>query len=214
MIIRALFKVVAFVAFTPIPEYVHMLGRVASVGALAMACNTDCEKEEEEVENPFATDFLGRPIDGVSKTITKEIPKDTAGDVWMKLLPTDDFSIRDAIKTYKGLNREQKDIFILSAVAAACEAFYVIHSLVRLVKLDNDKAAYRKALIESEGKRIYAIDRLNKQADLESGVLAWYDRNHAIVDWSNEAEKANYSNVAGSVNFLRELAGDLGGIEE
>lgn len=207
MIIRALVKAVVFVAFTPIPEYVHILGRVASVGALALAGNADTEATYEEEPNPFYYEGSDEP-----PTKMKPVHTDTAGDVWMKLLPlSDDFSIRDAIKTYNGLNREQKDIFLMSAFAAGCEAFYVIHSLARVIRLDNDRTAYKNAYIEADSKRIYAIDRLNRQAEIESGVLNWYDRNHAIVDWSIEAEKANYSNVSGSVAFLKELAGDLGG---
>lgn len=212
MIIKALFKVVTFVAFTPIPEYAHMIGRIASVAALDMACKTDCEKEEIEIDNPYATDIFGFEVQGVPKTITKEVHKDTAGDVWMKLLPlSDDFSIHDAIETYNGLNWEQKDIFILSAIAAGCEAFYVISSFIRLGTLTKQRDIARKKQRSAEFTLRYAVAALREQAERESSVIDFYERNHAMIDWSIEAERANYNNVTGSVKFLRELAEELGG---
>ena len=211
MIIRALFKVATFIAFTPVPEYVHMIGRIVSVGSLAVACNTNTPVEVVEEENPFATDIFGNPVEGASQTIMKEVSKDTAADVWFKLLPTDDFSIRDAVKTYKGLDQDQKEIFILSAIAAACEAFYVVNSFIRLGTLTKQRDNYRREAAEAERKNRYAIFCLNEQIDKESGVIRWYERNHAMVDWSNEAERANYSNVSSSVEFMKTLIEDLGG---
>ena len=211
MIIRTLVKVATFIAFTPVPEYVHMIGRIASVGSLAMACNTNPPVEVVEEENPFTTDIFGNPVEGASQTIMKEVAKDTAADVWFKLLPTDDFSIRDAIKTFKGLDQDQKEIFILSAIAAGCEAFYVVNSFIRLSTLTKQRDNYRREAAEAERKNRYAIFCLSEQIDKESGVIRWYERNHAMVDWSNEAERANYSNVSGSVDFMKTLIEDLGG---
>lgn len=209
MIIRALVKVATFIAFTPVPEYVHMIGRIASVGSLAVACNTNKPVEEVEVENPFATDIFGNPVEGASKTIMKEVKKDTAAYVWFKLLPTDDFSIRDAIKTFKGLDQDQKEIFILSAIAAACEAFYVVNSFVRLGTLTKQRDIARKKQHSAEFMNQYAIASLREQAERESSVIDFYERNHAMIDWSVEAERANYNNVTGSVKFLRGLADEL-----
>jgi len=211
MIIRALVKAAVFVAFTPVPEYVHWIGRIASLGALSVACNTDTPTETVEEENPFATDIFGNPVEGASQTITKEVSKDTAADVWFKLLPTDDFSIRDAIKTYKSLDEDQKEIFVLSAIGAACEAFYVVNSFIRLVTLTKQRDNYRREAAEAERKNRYVIFCLSEQIDKESGVISWYERNHAMIDWSNEAERANYSNVSGSIDFMKTLIEDLGG---
>lgn len=211
MIIRALVKVATFIAFTPVPEYVHMIGRIASVGSLAVACNTNTPVEVVEEENPFATDIFGNPVEGASQTIMKEISKDTAADVWFKLLPTEDFSIREAIKTYKGLDQDQKEIFILSAIGAACEAFYIVNSFIRLGTLTKQRDNYRREAAEAERKNLYAIFCLSEQIDKESGVIRWYERNHAMVDWSSDAERANYSNVSGSVEFMKTLIEDLGG---
>lgn len=209
MIIRALVKVATFVAFTPIPEYVHMIGRIASVGSLAVACNTNTPVEVIEEENPFATDIFGNPVEGASPTTMKEVSKDTAADVWFKLLPTDDFSIRDAIKTFKGLDQDQKEIFILSAIAAACEAFYVVNSFIRLGTLTKQRNIARKEQHSAEFMNQYAIASLREQAERESSVIDFYERNHAMIDWSVEAERANYNNVTGSVKFLRGLADEL-----
>lgn len=211
MIIKALVKAVVFVAFTPIPEYAHMIGRIASVGALATACNTHPPMGVVEEENPFATDIFGNPVEGASQTIMKEVTKDTAADVWFKLMPGDDFSIRDAIKTFNGLDRDQKDIFILSAIAAGCEAFYVINSFIRLGTLVKQRDIARKKQRSAEFVNEYAIARLREQADRESSVIDFYERNHAMIDWSIDAERANYNNVTGSVKFLRNLAEELGG---
>lgn len=209
MIIRALVKVATFIAFTPVPEYVHMIGRIASVGSLAVACNTNTPVEVVEEKNPFATDIFGNPVEGASPTIMREVKKDTAADVWFKLLPTDDFSIRDAIKTYKGLDLDQKEIFILSAIAAACEAFYVVNSFIRLGTLTKQRDIARKKQHSAEFMNQYAIASLREQAERESGVIDFYERNHAMIDWSIEAERANYNNVTGSVKFLRGLADEL-----
>ena len=211
MIIRALVKAATWLAFTPIPEYVHMIGRFASLGALAEACNTHPPMDVVEEENPFATDIFGNPVEGASQTIMKEVAKDTAADVWFKLLPTDDFSIRDAIKTFKGLDQDQKEIFILSAIAAGCEAFYVINSFIRLGTLTKQRDIAHKKMRSAEFVNEYAIARLREQADRESSVIDWYERNHAMIDWSIDAERANYNNVTGSVKFLRGLADELGG---
>lgn len=211
MIIRALVKVATFIAFTPVPEYVHWIGRIASVGSLAMACNTNTPVDVVEEENPFATDIFGNPVEGASQTIMKEVAKDTAADVWFKLLPTDDFSIRDAIKTFKGLDQDQKEIFVLSAIGAACEAFYVINSFIRLGTLTKQRDIARKKQRSAEFVNEYAIARLREQADRESSVIDFYERNHAMIDWSIDAERANYNNVTGSVKFLRGLADELGG---
>lgn len=211
MIIRALVKVATFIAFTPVPEYVHMIGRIASVGSLAVACNTNTPVEVVEEENPFATDIFGNQVEGASQTIMKEVSKDTAADVWFKLLPTDDFSIRDAIKTFKGLDQDQKEIFILSAIAAACEAFYVVNSFIRLGTLTKQRDIARKKQYSAEFMNQYAIASLREQAERESSVIDFYERNHAMIDWSIEAERANYNNVTGSVKFLRGLADELGG---
>jgi hypothetical protein len=209
MIIRALVKAATFIAFTPVPEYVHMIGRIASVGSLAMACNTHPPMDVVEEENPFATDIFGNPVEGASQTIMKEVAKDTAADVWLKLLPTDDFSIRDAIKTFKSLDEDQKEIFVLSAIGAACEAFYVINSFIRLGTLTKQRDIARKKMHTAEFMNQYAIARLREQADRESSVIDFYERNHAMIDWSVEAERANYNNVTGSVKFLRGLAEEL-----
>lgn len=211
MIIRALVKAATFIAFTPIPEYVHMIGRFASLGALVEACNTHPPMGVVEEDNPFATDIFGNPVEGASQTIMKEVTKDTAGDVWFKLLPTDDFSIRDAIKTFKGLDQDQKEIFILSAIAAGCEAFYVINSFIRLGTLTKQRDKYRREAAEAERKNLYAILCLSDQIEKESGVIRWYERNHAMVDWSVDAERANYNNVSGSIEFMKTLIEDLGG---
>lgn len=209
MIIRTLVKVATFIAFTPVPEYVHMIGRIASVGSLAVACNTNTPVEVVEEENPFATDIFGNPVEGASPTFMKEVSKDTAADVWFKLLPTEDFSIRDAIKTFKGLDQDQKEIFILSAIAAGCEAFYVVNSFIRLGTLTKQRDIARKKQHSAELMNQYAIASLREQAERESSVIDFYERNHAMVDWSNEAERANYNNVTGSVKFLRGLADEL-----
>ena len=211
MIIRTLVKVATFIAFTPVPEYVHWIGRIASVGSLAMACNTNTPVDVVEEENPFATDIFGNPVEGASQTIMKEVSKDTAADVWCKLLPTDDFSIREAIKTFKGLDEDQKEIFVLSAIGAACEAFYVINSFIRLSTLTKQRDIARKKQRSAEFVNEYAIARLREQADRESSVIDFYERNHAMIDWSIDAERANYNNVTGSVKFLRGLADELGG---
>lgn len=211
MIIRALVKAATFIAFTPVPEYVHWIGRIASLGALAEACDTNTPVEVVEKENPFATDIFGNPVEGASQTIVKEVPKDTAADVWFKLLPTDDFSIRDAIKTFKGLDQDQKDIFVLSAIGAACEAFYVVNSFIRLGTLTKQRDIARKKQRSAEFMNQYAIARLREQAERESSVIDFYERNHAMIDWSIDAERANYNNVTGSVKFLRGLADELGG---
>lgn len=209
MIIRALVKVATFIAFTPVPEYVHFIGRIASVGSLAMACNAHPPVEVVEEENPFATDIFGNPVEGASQTIMKEVSKDTAADIWLKLLPTDDFSIREAIKTYKGLDQDQKEIFILSAIAAACEAFYVVNSFIRLGTLTKQRDIARKKQHSAEFMNTYAIASLREQAERESSVIDFYERNHTMIDWSVEAERANYNNVTGSVKFLRGLADEL-----
>lgn len=211
MIIRALVKAATFIAFTPIPEYVHFIGRIASVGSLAMACNTHPPMDVVEEENPFTTDIFDNPVEGASSTIMKEVPKDTAADVWFKLMPGDDFSIRDAIKTFNGLDRDQKDIFILSTIAAGCEAFYVINSFIRLGTLTKQRDIARKKQRSAEFVNEYAIARLREQAERESSVIDFYERNHAMIDWSIDAERANYNNVTGSVKFLRDLAEELGG---
>ena len=211
MIIRALVKVATFIAFTPVPEYVHMIGRFASLGALAEACNTHPPMGVVEEENPFATDIFGNPVEGASQTIMKEVAKDTAADVWFKLLPTDDFSIRDAIKTFKGLDQDQKEIFVLSAIGAVCEAFYVFHSLWRFAVTLGERDEFKQRAEEAELKNRYAIFCLNKQIEIESGVIDWYERNHAMVDWSIDAERANYNNVSGSIEFMKTLIEDLGG---
>lgn len=211
MIIRALVKVATFIAFTPVPEYVHFIGRIVSVGSLAVACNTNTPVEVVEEKNPFATDIFGNPVEGASPTIMKEVEKDTAADVWFKLLPTDDFSIRDAIKTFKGLDLDQKEIFILSAIAAGCEAFYIVNSFIRLGTLTKQRDIARKKQYSAEFMNQYAIASLREQAERESSVIDFYERNHAMIDWSIEAERANYNNVTGSVKFLRGLADELGG---
>lgn len=211
MIIRALVKAATFIAFTPIPEYVHMIGRFASLGALVEACNTHPPMEVVEEENPFATDIFGNQVEGASQTIMKEVAKDTAADVWLKLLPTEDFSIREAVKTYKGLDQDQKEIFILSAIGAVYEAFYVFHSLWRFAVTLSERDDFKQRAEEAERKNRYAIFCLNEQIDKESGVIRWYERNHAMVDWSVDAERANYSNVSGSIEFMKNLIEDLGG---
>ena len=206
MIIRALVKAVTFIALTPVPEYVHAIGRIASLGALAEACNTNTGTTYVEEENPFYFEESDQP-----KTIHKLVEKDTAADVWFKLLPSEDFSIREAVKTYKGLDEDQKEIFILSAIGAACEMFYVFHSLWRFAVTLGERDDFKKRAENAERKNRYAIFCLNEQIDKESGVIRWYERNHAMVDWSNEAERANYSNVSGSVEFMKTLLEDLGG---
>jgi len=205
MIIRALVKAATFIAFTPVPEYVHMIGRIASVGSLAMACNTNVPTEPVEEDNPFY--FEGS--DAPEKIVKCEKFKDTAADVWFKLLPTDDFSIRDAIKTFKGLDQDQKEIFILSAIAAGCEAFYVVNSFIRLGTLTKQRDIARKKQHSAEFMNQYAIASLREQAERESSVIDFYERNHAMIDWSIDAERANYNNVTGSVKFLRGLAEEL-----
>ena len=205
MIIRTLVKVATFIAFTPVPECVHMIGRIASVGSLAVACNTNVPTEPVEEDNPFY--FEGS--DAPKKIVKCEKFKDTAADVWFKLLPTDDFSIRDAIKTFKGLDQDQKEIFILSAIAAGCEAFYVINSFIRLSTLTKQRDIARKKQHSAEFMNQYAIASLREQAERESSVIDFYERNHAMIDWSVEAERANYNNVTGSVKFLRGLAEEL-----
>ena len=207
MIIRALVKVATFIAFTPVPEYVHFIGRIASVGTLDRACNTDAPMEAVEEDNPFYFEGSDAP-EKIVKCMKKN---DTAADVWSKLLPSDDFSIRDAIKTYKSLDQDQKEIFILSAIAAGCEAFYVINSFIRLGVLTKQRDIARKKQHSAEFLNEYAISALREQADRESSVIDFYERNHAMIDWSIEAERANYNNVTGSVKFLRGLADELGG---
>ena len=107
MIIRALVKVVTFIALTPVPEYVHAIGRIASLGALAEACNTNVSEKEIEAPNPFY--FPGSDVPETTTIFKKD---DTAADVWFKLLPSEDFSIREAVKTYKSLDEDQKEIFV------------------------------------------------------------------------------------------------------
>ena len=206
MIIRALVKAAVFVAFTPVPEYVHWIGRIASLGALAEACHTNVSEREIEAPNPFY--FPGSDAPETTTIFEKD---DTAADVWFKLLPTDDFSIREAIKTFKGLDEDQKEIFVLSAIGAACEAFYVINSFIRLGTLTKQRDIAHKKMRSAEFVNEYAIARLREQADRESSVIDWYERNHAMIDWSIDAERANYNNVTGSVKFLRGLADELGG---
>jgi len=204
MIIRTLVKVATFIAFTPVPEYVHMIGRFASLGALVEACHTNVSEKEIEAPNPFY--FPGSDVPETTTIFKKD---DTAADVWFKLLPTDDFSIRDAIKTFKGLDQDQKEIFILSAIAAGCEAFYVVNSFIRLGTLTKQRDIAHKKMRSAEFVNEYAIARLREQADRESSVIDWYERNHAMIDWSIDAERANYNNVTGSVKFLRGLADEL-----
>lgn len=206
MIIRALVKAVTFIAFTPIPEYVHVIGRIASLGALAEACNTNVSEEEIEKPNPFYS-----PGSDAPETITFVKKDYTAADVWLKLYPSEDFSIREAVKTFKSLDENQKEIFVLSAIGAVCEAFYVFHSLWRFAVTLGERDDFKERAEKAERKNRYAIFCLNEQIEKESGVIRWYERNHAMVDWSNEAERANYSNVSGSVEFMKNLIEDLGG---
>ena len=158
MIIRALVKAATWLAFTPIPEYVHVIGRLASLGALVGACNTNVSEEEIEKPNPFYS-----PGSDAPETITFVKKDYTAADVWLKLYPSEDFSIREAVKTYKGLDQDQKEIFVLSALGAACEAFYVFHSLWRFGITIGERDNFKQRAEEAERKNLYAILCLRKK---------------------------------------------------
>ena len=207
MIIRALVKAATWLAFTPIPEYVHMIGRVASLGALVEACHTNVPTEPVEEDNPFY--FEGSDVP--EKIVKCEKFKDTAADVWWRLYPSSDFSIREAVKTFNGLDEDQKEIFVLSAIGAVCEAFYVFHSLWRFAVTLDERDRCREELNTERGKNLFALAHITDLADANQNIVKQYERDHLTIDWSADGVRDNYINCKYNAEYLYSLRDTLGG---
>ena len=200
-IIKVLGKVFSWSTDTILPEAVMTIGVFAQLAAIGVAYEA---QSSEKVE---AYDDSGNrtPEDD---TITV---KTNPASVYLYLLPSDNFSIRKAIKTYKELDDDGRFVFWAQTAAFACGGYYGIANIMRLKRAIVAKNMMKYDLDCAEEENAFMLSKLKRIGQESIRIAKWYDNNGYVEGIrGDEDHHADYHNM---IAISSDVAGYLEAIK-
>ena len=166
-IIKLIGKVFSWSTDTILPEVVCTVGVFAQLAAIGTAYEAH---SSEKVE---AYDDSGNRTPEDDTIAVKTNP----ASVYLYLLPSDNFSIRKAIKTYKELDEDGRFVFWTQTVAFACGGYYGIANLMRLKRAIVAKNMMKYDLDCAEEENAFMLSKLKRIGQESIRIAKWYDNN-------------------------------------
>ena len=166
-IIKLIGKVFSWSTDTILPEVVCTVGVFAQLVAIGTAYEAH---SSEKVE---AYDDSGNRTPEDDTIAVKTNP----ASVYLYLLPSDNFSIRKAIKTYKELDEDGRFVFWTQTVAFACGGYYGIANLMRLKRAIVAKNMMKYDLECAEEENAFMLSKLKRIGQESIRIADWYDNN-------------------------------------
>lgn len=166
-IIKLIGKVFSWSTDTILPEVVCTVGVFAQLAAIGTAYEAH---SSEKVE---AYDDSGNRTPEDDTIAVKTNP----ASVYLYLLPSDNFSIRKAIKTYKELDEDGRFVFWTQTVAFACGGYYGIANLMRLKRAIVAKNMMKYDLECAEEENAFMLSKLKRIGQESIRIADWYDNN-------------------------------------
>lgn len=185
-IIKLIGKVFSWSTDTILPEVVCTVGVFAQLAAIGTAYEAH---SSEKVE---AYDDSGNRTPEDDTIAVKTNP----ASVYLYLLPSDNFSIRKAIKTYKELDEDGRFVFWAQTVAFACGGYYGIANLMRLKRAIVAKNMMKYDLDCAQAESSYLIDKTKETGQEALRVVNWYNENGYTRGIKGDTdEHFNYDNM-------------------
>lgn len=185
-IIKVLGKVFSWSTDTILPEVVCTVGVFAQLAAIGTAYEAH---SSEKVE---AYDDSGNRTPEDDTIAVKTNP----ASVYLYLLPSDNFSIRKAIKTYKELDEDGRFVFWTQTVAFACGGYYGIANLMRLKRAIVAKNMMKYDLECAQAESSYLIDKTKETGQEALRIVNWYNENGYTRGIKGDTdEHFNYDNM-------------------
>lgn len=166
-IIKLVGKIFSWSTDTILPEVVCTVGVFAQLAAIGTAYEAH---SSEKVE---AYDDSGNRTPEDDTIAVKTNP----ASVYLYLLPSDNFSIRNAIKTYKELDEDGRFVFWTQTVAFACGGYYGIANLMRLKRAIVAKNMMKYDLECAEEENAFMLSKLKRIGQESIRIADWYDNN-------------------------------------
>lgn len=168
-ILKTLGNCINFVADSPIPEIIGLVGGLLGIASVAVAYEAD-----------------SRPAEADSVTFEDDLPETNPCTPILHLLPTDDFSITRAVKEYKQLDTEGKLIFKLTMGSLACGFVAGTLNLIRYCTLHSE-------IFDLKMKNAKARCNLAMMSVSCDDVVAWYDTDPSRL--ADAGDTKNYHNI-------------------
>lgn len=166
-IIKLVGKIFSWSTDTILPEVVCTVGVFAQLAAIGTAYEAH---SSEKVE---AYDDSGNRTPEDDTIAVKTNP----ASVYLYLLPSDNFSIRKAIKAYKELDEDGRFVFWTQTVAFACGGYYGIANLMRLKRAIVAKNMMKYDLECAEEENAFMLSKLKRIGQESIRIADWYDNN-------------------------------------
>ena len=201
-IIKLIGKVFSWSTDTILPEVVCTVGVFAQLAAIGTAYEAH---SSEKVE---AYDDSGNRTPEDDTIAVKTNP----ASVYLYLLPSDNFSIRKAIKTYKELDEDGRFVFWTQTVAFACGGYYGIANLMRLKRAIVAKNMMKYDLDCAEEENAFMLSKLKRIGQESIRIAEWYDNNGYVKGIKgDEDHHVDYHNM---VAISSDVAGYLEAIKD
>lgn len=189
-ILKFLGKVVETIAFSPIPEYVGLVGSVLKVMSISDSCRVMPSTTKIVWENNIPS------VDEYKNT--------TPQDVLKHIYPLyGDISFKKADEKYKELDFNGKCAVVEACVSSVCAGFYATFSIARLVyatkyfgESTSAKAEldFMKGTVEDISKNVKAVG---------NGILE--ATNGRFTDVNMYQNYKNYMDISGALDDLLDL---------
>lgn len=200
-IIKVLGKVFSWSTDTILPEIVCTVGVFAQLAAIGTAY----EAHSSEKVEAFDDNGNRTPEDDTIAV------KTNPASVYLYLMPSDNFSIRKAIKTYKELDEDGRFVFWTQTVAFACGGYYGIANLMRLKRAIVAKNMMKYDLDCAEEENAFMLSKLKRIGQESIRIAKWYDNNGYIEGIrGDEDHHVDYHNM---VALSSDVAGYLEAIK-
>lgn len=185
-IIKLIGKVFSWSTDTILPEAVMTVGVFAQLVAIGTAYEAN---SSEKVE---AYDDSGNRTPEDDTIAVKTNP----ASIYMYLLPSEDFSIRKAVKAYKELDEDGRFVFWTQTVAFACGGYYGIANLMRWSRALTAKNMMKYDLECAQAESAYLLDKTKYTGEEALRIVKWYDENGYTCGIKGDVdEHFNYNNM-------------------
>lgn len=189
-ILKVLGKVVETIAFSPIPEYVGLIGSILKVASVVDAGRV----------MPYTTKIVWE--DNIPSV--DEYKNTTPGDVLKHLYPVyGDISFKKADEKYKELDFEGKCAVVEACVSSVCAGFYATFSIARLVYATKYFGESTSAKAELDFMKGTVEDISNNVKAVGKGILE--ATNGRFTDVNMYQNYKNYMDISGALDDLLDL---------
>ena len=189
-ILKVLGKVVETIAFSPIPEYVGLIGSILKVASVVDAGQV----------MPSTTKIVWE--DNIPSV--DECKNTTPGDVLKHLHPVyGDISFKKAGEKYKELDFEGKCAVVEACVSSICGAFYVFNGIARLVYATKYFGESASAKAELNFMKGTVKDISNNVKAVGNGILE--ATNGRFTDVNMYQNYKNYMDISSALDDMLNL---------